>query len=61
MFLTEHNIPFVIKDIKMDPKARQELTHKYQSYSTPTIIIDDQDIIRGFDLEILSEKLNISR
>lgn len=58
LFLTEHNIPFEIKNIKTDKKAKKELVETYQSYSTPTIIIDNT-VITGFDLEKLKQELNI--
>ena len=58
LFLTEHNIPFKIKNIKTDKNAKKELVEIYQSYSTPTIVIDNT-VITGFDLEKLKQELNI--
>lgn len=57
-FLQEYGFTFTIRDIKKDNKARLELIDKYQSYSTPTIVIGDT-IITGFDLEKLKNVLNI--
>ncbi|MDQ0270666.1 glutaredoxin family protein [Cytobacillus purgationiresistens] len=57
-FLTEYGFEFELKNIKTDKKAHKELTETYQSYSTPTIIIDDQ-VITGFDLERLKTVLNV--
>lgn len=57
-FLNEFGFSFTEKNIKGDKKAREELINKYQSYSTPTIIIDNQ-VIRGFNLEELKQALNI--
>lgn len=57
-FLSEFGFSFTEKNIKADKKAREELINKYQSYSTPTIIIDNQ-VIRGFILEELKQALNI--
>lgn len=58
LFLTEHQIPFEIKNIKNDKLAMKELVEKYKSYTTPTIVIDDT-VITGFDLEKLKQELNI--
>lgn len=58
LFLTEHQIPFEIKNIKNDMLAMKELVEKYKSYTTPTIVIDDT-VITGFDLEKLKQELNI--
>jgi glutaredoxin-like YruB-family protein len=57
-FLKEYGIPYTEKNIKTDKKARNELINKYQSYSTPTVVIDDQ-IVRGFDIKALMQHLNI--
>ncbi|WNS76995.1 glutaredoxin family protein [Bacillus sp. DTU_2020_1000418_1_SI_GHA_SEK_038] len=49
-FLSEYSFSFTTKDIKKDQKARNELINKYQSFSTPTIVIGEE-VITGFDLE----------
>ncbi len=58
-YFDEHNIPYTLKDIQKDSKAKKELMTKYDSYSTPTFVINDQVII-GFDQERIIELLNIS-
>ena len=58
LFLKEHGLSFIEKNIKVDQKARNDLIKKYHSFSTPTIVIGDQ-IISGFDLEKLKQILNI--
>lgn len=58
-FLTEFGFTYTTKDIKKDQKARNELIKKYQSYSTPTIVIGEE-VISGFNLEKLKEVLNIT-
>ncbi|RFU69898.1 glutaredoxin domain-containing protein [Bacillus sp. V59.32b] len=58
MFLQEYNLEFNEKDIKADHTARKELTNKYGSYSTPTVVIDGEVII-GFDQEKLMKTLQI--
>lgn len=57
-FLKEYGFAFTEKNIKVDHRARNELINKYQSYSTPTIVIGDV-VIRGFDAKELMKVLNI--
>lgn len=57
-FLTEYGFTFELKDIQKNPSAKKELINKYQSFSTPTIVIDDT-IIRGFEIDELKKTLNI--
>lgn len=57
-FLKEYGFSFQQKDIKKDAQAMKELTQKYQSYSTPTIVIEDH-VISGFNLEELKKVLEI--
>ena len=39
-----------------DPKAVEELVHKYQSRSTPTVVVGDEVMV-GFDPERLDQML----
>jgi glutaredoxin 3 len=49
-YLTEHNIPFINRDVELDDEAMQLLTEKYKSQGVPVIVIgDDAEVIRGFD------------
>ncbi|MBN6889226.1 glutaredoxin-like YruB-family protein [Cytobacillus horneckiae] len=57
-FLSEYNFEFEQKNIKTDKSAMKELTEKYQSFSTPTIVIGEE-VITGFDLERLKAVLEI--
>jgi glutaredoxin-like YruB-family protein len=58
LFLQEYGFAYESKDISKDKKARNELTKRYNSYSTPTFVIG-QTVITGFDLEKLKAELNI--
>lgn len=58
MFLQEYNFEFIEKDIKADNTARQELTNKYGSYSTPTVVVNGEVII-GIDQGKLKQALQI--
>ncbi|KMY49284.1 glutaredoxin domain-containing protein [Peribacillus loiseleuriae] len=59
MFFNEYNISFQEKDIKADASAMRELTKKYGSYSTPTVIINGEAII-GFEIEKMKIALSIN-
>ena len=59
LFLKEHGFDYEIKDIQRDSRAKKELIKKYQSFSTPTCVIDG-NVIYGFDLEKLKLALNLS-
>nr|WP_263624276.1 glutaredoxin family protein [Cytobacillus kochii] len=58
MFLKDYGFSFEEKDIKKDPKAMKALTQTYHSYSTPTVVIENE-VISGFNLEKLKELLEI--
>ena len=47
-FLSQKGIAFEIKNIREDALAMKELTDKYNSRSTPTILVNDRVVI-GFD------------
>ncbi|WP_223700418.1 glutaredoxin domain-containing protein [Sutcliffiella deserti] len=57
-YLTHHDISYEHVDISEDSQARDYLVYTLQSFSTPTITVD-QDIVKGFDLPALQRLLNI--
>ena len=56
LFLEEKGVAFEARDITVDPAAVLELTEKYKSHSTPTLVIGEEVMI-GFDPERLDEIL----
>ncbi len=56
-FLSQEGIDYEEKNIRSDELAMKELTEKYNSRSTPTILVDDEVII-GFDREELERVLS---
>jgi len=56
LFLEEKGVVFEERDISLDPEALRELTEKYSSHSTPTLVIGDEVMI-GFNPERLDEIL----
>jgi glutaredoxin-like YruB-family protein len=57
MLLTEKGAVFEERDITRDPAAVRELTEKYKSHSTPTLVIGDEVLI-GFDPERIDKILD---
>ena len=52
LFLAERGVAFVERDITTDPDAIRDLTEKYCSHSTPTLVIGEEVMI-GFNPERL--------
>ncbi|MFX3624062.1 MAG: glutaredoxin domain-containing protein [Ectobacillus sp.] len=57
-FLQHHHIPFIEYNIKKDSAARNRLQSDYNSYSTPTVVVNGE-AVTGFDLEKLQNLLDI--
>lgn len=58
-FLSQHNVEFTQYNVAENAEARDEMIEKYDSMSTPTIIIGDQ-VITGFDPDQLTKMLNLA-
>jgi glutaredoxin len=50
-------IEFEERDVSSDPQAVEDLVHKYNSNSTPTLVVNDEVMI-GFDPELLDQLLS---
>lgn len=51
-YLTSRNIPFINRDVELEPAAMDELVQKYKTYGVPVVIIGkDQEIMKGFTAE----------
>jgi glutaredoxin-like YruB-family protein len=58
-YLTDHNIPFINRDVELDEKAMDDLKGKYKSMGVPVIVLgNDEKIIKGFDRETFEKVLN---
>jgi glutaredoxin len=55
-FLSARGIKFAVRDVTVDQSAVSELVVRYQSRSTPTIVVGDEVMI-GFDPERLEKML----
>jgi glutaredoxin 3 len=59
-FLRHHQIEFEEFDVSKDKAARNRLINVYQSYSTPTVVVNDE-VVAGFDLSALEKLLELSK
>ncbi|WP_028398838.1 glutaredoxin domain-containing protein [Ectobacillus panaciterrae] len=59
-FLRHYSVPYTEYNIKTDSTAQNRLVHDYNSYSTPTVIVDGEAVI-GFDIERLQQLLDIEQ
>jgi glutaredoxin 3 len=58
-FFTEHNVPFTDYNVGTDTVKRTEMLEKSGQMGVPVIIIDDRDVVIGFDKKALSKLLEI--
>jgi glutaredoxin-like YruB-family protein len=51
-YFTKNNIPFINRDVELDPSAMEMLTGKYKSQGVPVVVLgDDKVVIKGFSKE----------
>jgi len=55
-YLSERGIDYEYRDVSTDAQAVEDLVYKYQSRSTPTLVIGDEVMI-GFDPDLLDQLL----
>ena len=53
-YLSARGIEYEDRDVSADAQAVEDLVHKYQSRSTPTLVIGEEVMI-GFDPDRLDE------
>ncbi|OHA89905.1 MAG: NrdH-redoxin [Candidatus Zambryskibacteria bacterium RIFCSPHIGHO2_01_FULL_44_22b] len=59
-FFKANNIPFADYNVGADMKKRREMVDKSGQMGVPVIVIDDQNIIVGFDQQRLADTLGVS-
>ncbi|MBO9130355.1 glutaredoxin domain-containing protein [Bacillus sp. 165] len=57
-FLHHYHIAFNEYNIKKDPAAFHRLTNEFNSFSTPTVVIDGH-VVAGFDIKELERLLDL--
>jgi glutaredoxin-like YruB-family protein len=56
-YLQEKGLAFEERDISLDAEAVDDLVQKYNSRSTPTLVIGEDEVMIGFDPDRLEEIL----
>ena len=59
-FFTAHSIPFTNYNVGVDTVKRTEMIEKSGQMGVPVIIIDDKDLVIGFDQNALTKLLDLS-
>jgi len=59
-FFATNNIPFTDYNVGTDTTRRAEMIEKSGQMGVPVIIIDEKDVVIGFDQRKLSQLLGIS-
>jgi glutaredoxin-like YruB-family protein len=58
-YLTSHNIPFINRDVELDPSAMTALTVTYKSQGVPVIVIgNDAKVLKGFNRDIFEKAVS---
>ena len=60
-YLSENNISFQEHNVAVDRKAAEEMMEKTKQMGVPVIIIDDKDIVIGFNQPVLKKLLNLGK
>lgn len=58
-FFKEKGVQYSEYDVQADATKRQEMMEKSGQLGVPVIIIDDKDVVIGFDQPALSRLLNV--
>lgn len=57
-FLKHNHVAFTEYDVKKDTAALNRLINNYDSYSTPTVVVDEE-VVAGFQIEKLQQLLGL--
>jgi glutaredoxin 3 len=58
-FLHHHGVSYEEYDVKKDNVARNRMVNEYDSFSTPTVVVDGT-AVAGFNIEKLQQLLDIT-
>ena len=58
-FLSNNNVKYLEHNVAADREKAKEMIEKTQQMGVPVIVIDDKDIVIGFDQAKLSELLEL--
>ncbi len=52
-YFTHNNIPFINRDVEIDPDALELLQNRYKSTAVPVIVLGNDDkVLKGFNKEV---------
>ena len=57
-YLSQKGIKYEEKDVAMDRNAAREMIEKTKQMGVPVVIVDDKDVVVGFDQAKLDELLS---
>ena len=58
-FLTTNQISFIDYNVGLDTTKRQEMVNKSGQMGVPVIVIDNKDVVIGFDQKTLTRLLGL--
>jgi glutaredoxin 3 len=58
-FLDTYNVPFTDYNVASDIEKRKEMVEKSGQLGVPVIVVDDKNVIVGFDREHLADLVGI--
>lgn len=59
-FFATNNVAYTDYDVGADPAKRKEMIDKSGQMGVPVIVIDDKDVVVGFDKNNLTKLLDLS-
>ena len=58
-FFTANNVPFTDYNVALDTEKRKEMVEKSGQMGVPVIVIDDKDLVIGFNRPAIAKILGI--
>lgn len=58
-FFSENGVEFINYNVGTDPEKRQEMLEKSGQLGVPVIVVDNKDLVVGFDKKKISELLGV--
>jgi glutaredoxin 3 len=58
-YFAANNVPFVNHDVASDASRRSEMIEKSGQMGVPVIVIDDKDLVVGFNQQVVAKLLGL--
>lgn len=59
-FFAANNIPFINYDVASDAARRAEMIEKSGQMGVPVIVVDDKDLVIGFNQPVVAKLLGVN-